>query len=274
MRRSGNCATFTHWKLALLFWIGVSEGGQAQAPAATLPPTQTIRGGGGVTRGGGVTMVGTRASFCGLPLGGSPIVGIGVGLRRGEIAVAVDGDALPLRRRRERAAQHFGLVLHRGGLGEVLDLVPVIAELAAASAVACICLPSLVIGPPLTWRHSFTLTGPALSVATRVVTFNGLHCVPLGPCCEDTGIAKVERNRSTSVAVILVRCGSGFGSDDRPRRLEASTVLTSNVSWSGAHRPPLNPRRRPRRHCVLIILAVRLSGVGGKRRVASVILKL
>ena len=76
MRRSGNCATLTHWKLALLFWIGVSEVGQAQAPAATLPPTQTIRGGGGVTRGGGVTMVGTRASFCGLPLGGLRLSGL------------------------------------------------------------------------------------------------------------------------------------------------------------------------------------------------------
>src|SRR6187431_2715553 len=62
-------------------------------------------------------------------------------------------------------------------------------NLPSPSADACICLPSLVIGPPLTWRHSLTLTGPALSVATRVVTFNGLHCVPLGPCCEDTGIA-------------------------------------------------------------------------------------
>ena len=70
-RRSGSCATFTHWNEVLLFWIALVEGGQAQALAVALPPTQTMRGGGGVTRGGGVTMVGTRASFCGLlPFGG------------------------------------------------------------------------------------------------------------------------------------------------------------------------------------------------------------
>src|SRR5436189_6145266 len=65
------------------------------------------------------------------------------------------------------------------------------------SAVAAICFVSLVIGPPLTWRHCLTVTTPALSVPIRVVTLIGLHW-PAGARGEESVPAIVGRKRSNS----------------------------------------------------------------------------
>ena len=127
--------------------------------------------------GGGVTIVG-GSSACGLPRGGtSGLLFVGGAKSPLQWMVmlfhGVEGANVPPR--------ILGLVLDRRRLGEVLELFQSSPNLPSPAASACICFSSLVIGPPFTWRHSFTFFGPALSVPIRVVTLSGLQVVPRGP---------------------------------------------------------------------------------------------
>src|ERR1044072_8746720 len=79
------------------------------------------------------------------------------------------------------------------------------------SASAFIAFVSLVIGPPFTWRHSFTFFKPAAPVSMRVVTLSGLQVVPFGPV---SVILNDDRDRAIpSASFGGLRCGSGLLSD-------------------------------------------------------------